>query len=260
MIVLHAHPISPYAQKVMIALAEKGTPYDSRIPDFVGGDMKAFAKMNPRLEAPVLEDGDLAIFDSTIILEYLEERWPDPPLLPKGAAERARVRMIEEICDSYYEPIVWGLLEIQGFKRAPGDLADAMIARAARQLEGANAWLERQLGDRPYFNGDTFGWGDLCVAPFIEWAVARRHPPAPSSRLGAWFARIGERPSVATVTGTARAMVASIEPGLPDWIRGGPFKREYRDQRLEWVIRSGGMDIVVEGVKNGNIRFSTELE
>jgi glutathione S-transferase/RNA polymerase-associated protein len=258
--ILHAHPISPYAQKVMIALAEKGVPYESRMPDFVGGDMRAFAKLNPRLEAPVLEDGELAVFDSTIILEYVEERWPAPPLLPKRAAERARVRMIEEICDSYYEPIVWGLLEIQGFKRATGELAERMIARAAAQLAGANAWLEWQLGDRHYFNGDAFGWGDIAVAPFIEWALARRHPPAPESRLGGWFARVRERPSVAQVAETSRAMVASLEPGLPEWIRGGPFKREYRDQRLEWVIRSGGIDLVVEGIKNGNIRFANEIE
>ena len=178
MIVLHAHPVSPFAQKVMIALAEKGVPYETRVPDFVAGDMRAYAKMNPRLEAPVLEDGELAVFDSTIILEYIEDRWPTPALLPSGAAARARVRMVEEMCDSYYEPIVWGLLEVQGFKRATGALAERMVARAATQLQGANAWLERQLGDRPYFNGESFGWGDLAVAPFIEWAGGARLPSA----------------------------------------------------------------------------------
>ena len=62
------------------------------------------------------------------------------------------------------------------------------------------------------------------------------------------------------MTQAGRELVASLEPGLPDWIRGGPFKREYRDQRLEWVIRSGGLELVTEGLASGNIRFSNELE
>ena len=260
MLVLHAHPVSPFAQKVMIALAEKGVAFESREPDFVGGDMRAYAKLNPRLEAPVLVDGDLAVFDSTIILEYVEEKWPSPPLLPKGPGERARVRMIEEICDTYYEPIVWGLLEVQGFKRAGSALAEQMIAKANTQLDGVNAWLERQLGDRPYFNGDAFGLGDLSVAPMIEWAIARKHPPVPGSRLAAWLARASERASVAKVTKACRDLVAQLEPGLPEWIKGGPFKREYRDHRLDWVIRTGGMEIVAEGLAKGNVRLSSEVE
>jgi glutathione S-transferase/RNA polymerase-associated protein len=260
MLVLHAHPVSPFAQKVMIALAEKGVAYESRVPDFVAGDMHAFAKMNPRLEAPVLVDGDTVVFDSTIILEYIEERWPSPPLLPVGAAARARVRMIEEICDTYYEPIVWGLLEVQGFQRVTGEAAKQVEARAAKQLAGVHGWLERQLGDQPFFNGASFGWGDLAVAPFTEWAVARRHPPTPGSRLAAWFARIGERPTVAPVLKACRDLVASLEPGLPQWIAGGPFKREYRDQRLDWVARTCGLEVVAEGLAKGNVRFTTEIE
>src|SRR5262247_3755526 len=98
MIVLYEHPLSPYAQKVKIALREKGVEFEARMPDLLGGDDKEFQTANPRREVPALVDEQLAVFDSTIILEYAEDRWPDPPLLPAGAAARARVRMLEEVC------------------------------------------------------------------------------------------------------------------------------------------------------------------
>src|ERR1044072_8844214 len=89
--IIYEHPLSPYVQKVKIALGEKGIPFETRMPDILGGsDLEQFASLNPRLEVPTLVDGEHAISDSTIILEYVEERWPDPPLLPKAPAERAR--------------------------------------------------------------------------------------------------------------------------------------------------------------------------
>ncbi len=120
MVLLYEHPLSPYAQKVKIALAEKGVAFECRLPDFMSGRDDAFAAANPRLEVPALVDGDTRVFDSTIILEYIEDRWPTPPLLPAAPAERARVRMLEELCDTYVEPISWAAMEIRVFKRADG--------------------------------------------------------------------------------------------------------------------------------------------
>ena len=199
MIVLFEHPLSPYAQKVKIALAEKAVPFESRLPDLLGGDPGEFLPLNPRLEVPTLLDGEVAVFDSTIILEYVEERWPNPPLLPVGAAERARVRMLEELCDTYYEAINWAIFEIRVFQRASGALAERLEARAASQRAGCNAYLERALAGREYFNGDAFGWGDIAVIPFVQAAAVTGAPPAEGSRLAAWLVRVAERPSVAGV-------------------------------------------------------------
>src|SRR5688500_10397809 len=100
MLKLYEHPLSPYAQKVKIALYEKGLPFESAVPNFLqpGGEPE-FQASNVRLEVPSLIDDDVSVFDSTVILEYLEDKWPAPALLPSTPAERARVRMIEEICD-----------------------------------------------------------------------------------------------------------------------------------------------------------------
>ena len=98
---LWEHPLSPYAQKVKIALMEKGVPFSSKTPDAIGSGSTAeeFRKTSFRGEVPVLIIEGHAIVDSTIILEFLEERFPQPRLLPTDPFERARARMIEEVCE-----------------------------------------------------------------------------------------------------------------------------------------------------------------
>jgi glutathione S-transferase/RNA polymerase-associated protein len=258
MILLYEHPLSPYAQKVKIALREKGIAFEPRIPDLFGGGDAAFNAANPRREVPALIEDDVAVFDSTIILEYLEDRWPDPPLLPAGAAARARVRMLEELCDTYYEAVNWAVFEVRVFQRAAGELAERLLARAAAQVAGANAHLDRQLGAAPFFTGERFGWGDLAVAPYVHAAAMSGHAPPDGSALAAWLERVRERPSVRETFAEATHSLGGFEM-LPELVRSGQFVREYRDHRLEWMMRSGGAEIVLEGMRARNIRFSHEL-
>jgi len=257
MLQLYEHPLSPYAQKVKISLREKGVGFETRVPDGIGagGTGGAFAAASPRAEVPALVDGETAIFDSTIILEYIEETWPDPAMLPGTPAERARVRMIEDVMDTQVEAINWGLGELGFFGRAEGDLRARMEAAAARQLAHFFDWLETELGDRLWFNGDRFGWGDLSTVPYLNGAAGFGITPAAGSRLADWLARANARESVAqtreeaaTATGDMQAVQAAVERGL--------FKRQYRDHRLEWMMKSGGRDIVLDGMAKGNIRFT----
>jgi len=82
---LYEHPLSPYVQKVKLALMEKGIAFETEIPDILSGGSAEFAATNPRLEIPALIDGDIKVFDSTIILEYLEDKWPQPPSRWRGS-------------------------------------------------------------------------------------------------------------------------------------------------------------------------------
>jgi len=259
MILLYEHPLSPYAQKVKIALGEKKIDFESRLPDLFSGSDADFAAANPRMEVPTLVDGGTQIFDSTIILEYIEEKWPQPQLLPASPAARARARMIEELCDTYYEAINWAVFEIRAFGRATGTLADQLLGRAEEQTAGVNQYLERLLGSQPFFNGDSFGWSDLAAAPFVHAAAFTGRPPASGSALETWLERIGARPTVAAVFEAATSSMAGFET-LPQLVASGVFRREYRDHRLEWMMRSGGVDIVLDGMRKGNIRFSHELK
>src|SRR3989454_5041465 len=191
MVLLYEHPLSPYAQKVKIALAEMGVAFERRLPSSPAGRDDAFAAASPRLEVPARVAGEPRVFDSPIILGYVEDPGPAPPLPPAPPAERARVRMLEELCDTYVEPISWAAMEIRVFKRATGALAERLLARGAEQAAGVQRYLERQLADRPWFNGAAFGWGDLSVVPYVQGHRHRRHP-APGGHASRRLARAGE--------------------------------------------------------------------
>src|SRR5262245_53987771 len=196
MLKVYEHPLSPYAQKVKLALYEKGVPFEAVTPNiFQPAGEHEFTKSSPRMEVPSLIDGDVHIFDSTIILEYIEDKWPKPPLLPAAPEERARVRMLEEMCDTYVEAISWALAEIRVFGRARDAFADQLLARAEGQIAGVYAWLERQLGNRPFFNGEAFGWGDLSVWPYVGGYTGMGHPAPVGSKVAAWFEKASQRES-----------------------------------------------------------------
>ncbi len=255
-ITLYEHPLSPYAQKCKISLREKGITFETKMPDAVGTGLAGgeFREASPRIEVPALIHGGVTIFDSTIILEYIEETWPTPPMLPESPIARARARMIEDIMDTHYEAITWALGEIHFFKRATGADADRLTAAAGEQLAQAHAWLNRKLGDAQWFNGKHFGWADLSVAPFINGAASFGFTPDKGSNLATWLGRANARPSVATTQEQAMASLGDMAQ-VGDLISSGVFKRQYRDHRLEWMVRSGGLNIVAEGIKSDTIRF-----
>jgi len=257
MLTLYEHPLSAYAMKVKMALLEKGLEFKAILPEGMANGTAggAFVEASPRAEIPALVDGDVKVFDSTIILEYLEDKWPDPPLLPHGAAQRARVRMIEDVMDSLYEPNNWGVMEVTRFKRASGALADELVGYAKSNIDRLQHWLDGQLAGKPWFNGDSFGWGDIACAPYINRSAANGYTPPAGSQLAAWFARVNQRASVAKVIAQMHEVLASL-PDFPTLLAQGKIKRQYRDHRLEWMIAAGGLAVVQEGIEKGTVRFS----
>jgi glutathione S-transferase len=260
-IILYQHPLSPYAQKCKIALAEKGLAFEAKVPKAFGSgatDDQGFIDQNPRHEVPALVDGDVRIFDSTVIVEYLEDKWPEPPLLPADPVERARLRMLEDVMDTQYEAINWGILEILGFRRASGTLRELLLTRAAEQTAKLQAWLERQLGGRAWFNGERFGLGDVAVVPHINISQGYGNGPKPGTALADWLARANERPSVAACLAAAQEFL-NLRLDFGRALESGHYRRQYRDHRLEWMMRSGGLPIVLEGLEKRTIRFGNEL-
>jgi glutathione S-transferase/RNA polymerase-associated protein len=166
--------------------------------------------------------------------------------------------MLEELCDTYFEAVNWAVFEIRIFQRATDAQADELLARAAHQVGGVMAYLDRQLGKDQFFNGKEFGWGDLSVVPSVHAAAASGHAPAAGSGLAAWLDRMRTRPSIEKTLGEAEHSMGGFQM-LPELVRSGVFVREYRDHRLEWMLRSGGVEIVLEGMRRKNIRFSHEL-
>lgn len=104
-ICLYGSPISTFARKVAIGLELKGLPYnlvDALTPD----RREQLRRLNPRLEVPVLTDGDLVIVNSSDILQYLDWRYPEQPLYPAAIEERVVARAFERLGDQRFDPIV----------------------------------------------------------------------------------------------------------------------------------------------------------
>jgi len=260
MLRLYEHPLSAYAMKVKMALNAKGLPFEAVIPDGMSQGKAAgeFVGANFRAEVPTLIDGDVQVFDSTIILEYLEDKWPEPRLLPDSPAERARVRMIEDVMDTQYEPNNWGTMEVTRFRRATGELADRLVAYGRANIERYQQWLDRQLDGRRWFNGVSFGWGDIAVAPYLNRSAGYGYFPQPGSRLAEWFDRVNREPPVAKVLDQLQQTIAAL-PDLAALLQAGQIRRQYRDHRLEWMIAGGGIAVVHEGIERGTIRFSRDV-
>ena len=136
--------------------------------------------------------------------------------------------------------------------------ADQMRATASRQTAELQAWLAMKLGDKLWFNGESFGWADLSVAPYLNRSFHYGLGTPASSPLAKWRERIRERPSVAQTFKEFEAAAANMGDGAAR-LASGAVKREYRDHRLEWMMKSGGIQIVLEGLAKNNIRFTWPL-
>jgi glutathione S-transferase/RNA polymerase-associated protein len=267
MLRLFEHPLSPYARKVKIVLEHKGLPYQRVFVNPLAADdpaLREFAAISPRLEVPCLVDDDdgTAVFDSTVLLDYLEEKWPAPPAMPVSPAERARVRMLEELCDTQLEAVNWGLMEVRFFRRAEGEEAERLLAAARAQLDRYWARLERELDGRSWMNGDVFGRGDAAVYPHVTGSAFFGAPlDAKHARLVEWAARCAEQPAVRADAEQLGAWMRENFGGAGG--AGGqgamPVVRQYRDHRLEWMMKSGGAEVVRRGLAAGTIRFQQEF-
>ncbi len=183
MLTLYDADRCPYAARVRIVLAEKSLEYETVSIDL--DDRPGwFYEKNAAGKVPVLEeDGGLVLPESRVIVEYLDERFPDPPLLPADPAERAVARLRIERFDDLGRPY-YAL-------RRGEEGAGARLARALAALETA---LEAQ----PFLTGSSYGLADVAYVPWILRARALlgveldAHPA-----LAAWLERLGERPAIA---------------------------------------------------------------
>lgn len=140
--------ISPYVRKVLVFLETKQIEYEiDPIPPFMGD--AAFARLSPLKRVPVLIDGDVVLNDSSVICQYLEDKFPEPSLYPRDIADRARARWLEEFADTRLaDGLIWRLFyEISIKKRTTGLPADDAVVQRARDVEipAALDYLEAQL-------------------------------------------------------------------------------------------------------------------
>jgi glutathione S-transferase len=212
---LYTHKLSPYSAKVRIALEEKGLAFEEvALPIRRSGIVEKPAELlaiNPRGQVPTLVHGDVKLHDSTVILEYLEDLKPRPPLYPRGAAERARARLLEDNGDWMLGTCVEDLLR-ETFRKPEESTRDAaLIAGAAGAIRRMYGRLERELDGREHFCGE-FGVADIgCYLP-VSFAAFFGVPPEDAHpRLRAWLSRVGARPSVAREVASMTEALKKLE-------------------------------------------------
>ena len=198
---LYSGPLSLFTAKVRIALAEKGLAYERiEVPWSLEHRYEPHhpevVRLNPKRQVPVLVDGDVAVYDSTLIFEYLEERSPSPPLYPSSLAERARCRRLEAFGDEIVFPELWKLIDGGFYPAAADTAATQRIQDAKRELAALHLLLDKELSGREYLC-DRFSVADIGNFVLLSTAATLGAPPAGSlTQLGAWFARVAQRPAV----------------------------------------------------------------
>jgi glutathione S-transferase len=182
----------PYVGRVRIVLAEKRIPYESVWIDLDDKPGWLYEK-NPAGRVPVLEeDGGLVLPVSAVIMEYLEERFPEPPLLPADPAERALARLRIWRHDDFSSPY---------YATRRGDQG------APARLDAALGALDSVLEAQPFLTGRDFGLADIAYVPWIfrgQASFGLDVSPYPS--LAAWVERLLERPSVAAESAVVAAL------------------------------------------------------
>jgi glutathione S-transferase/RNA polymerase-associated protein len=251
MIKLYDDVFSPYARKVRIALYEKGVPFE-RIRALHGDCNRTdFLHVNPRAEVPALVDGEDAIYDSTIVCEYLEDRYPEPRLYPTEPTLRARCRLVEDLADTQLDAAAYAVSVVE-FGR--GESHPAMHEAAARDFRRLYGELEGLLGAQSYFCGD-FSLADIAVLPHVATAGFFGFPIEPDRHPGLlrWLGRMQQRPSVerdnADVLETFTRLQAEGRPAFD------PYRVQWRSDRLEWVIKNGLSDWFREEMTAGRVFF-----
>jgi glutathione S-transferase len=214
---LYSGPLSMFGAKAQIAALEKGLDFELVMVPF---DMQRLydprhpevLRINPKRQVPVLIHGDLEIFDSTQIFEYLEDVAPELPLWPRDIAARARARLLELKSDEVYFPHI---IRLMGLQQMPDDPA-AIAAREAAQRYYAE--MDRFLADCDFLAG---GYSFVDIAFYMAQLFGERMGapvPAGAQRLLAWRERMSARPSVRQVVRPMAAYLLSQGRTLPDFM------------------------------------------
>jgi glutathione S-transferase len=165
--------LSPYVRKVLVTLENKGISYqvDPIVP-FYGDD--EFTRLSPLRRVPVLVDDAVTLCDSTVICEYLEDRYPSPPMLPASPAARARARWFEEFADTRMgDVLIWRYYAQYTVRKMLHGLPpdEAIVANARdREIPGILDYLEREVPEDGFLCGDA-SFGDVAVASMFRNAM-----------------------------------------------------------------------------------------
>ena len=194
---LYFHPLSSFCQKVMVALYENDTPFVPQIIDLRDADSRALLlKIWPIGKFPVLCDGDRTIPESSIIIEYLAQRYPGKTQLVPADADLARqTRMRDRFYDLYVDvpmqKVVGDRLRSAGSKDPFG------VEQARAALQTAYGMIDQDMTSKTWAMGDSFSMADCAAAPALYYANLAAPFGETYRNVETYFERLMERPSFA---------------------------------------------------------------
>jgi glutathione S-transferase len=215
--ILYSGPLSMFGAKAEIALREKGVVFDLVMVQFDKSDRyeprhAEVLRINPKRQVPVLVHGVLELFDSTLIFEFLEDAFPDPPLWPSDVKARARARLLELKCDDI---VFMNIARLFGLEDKPQD-PDAVDARAKAQQHYAD--MDAELGGQDFLAG-SFSYADIAL--FMTQFYGERKGAIMTEttpRLLEWRKRMLGRPAIRQVIGRMGAWLKSEGRASPAYI------------------------------------------
>ncbi len=187
--------VCPFAQRTHLALHEKGLDYDHAEVD-LGNKPAWFEAVSPYSKVPVLKHDGAVVYESAIINEYIEERFPEPALMPTDPRARAVARVWIDYCNTRFIGAFYGVLSAKG---------GSAQSEAAAKLTEMMVYMEdtglAPLGSDPYWHGGEVSLVDLAYWPFFERLPALTHYrgvdiPDRCARLKAWRGAMESRESV----------------------------------------------------------------
>ena len=250
MLTLFTNGFSPFARKVAMALEHKGLTYES-VDGLAKANHERLQKVNPRAEVPVLVDGDLAVVNSSDIVDYLDRRYPERPAYPTDLKARVEARALERLADVRIDAIlldcsIWTWADRKD--QPPPGLMEA----GQRDLDKIFARIEDTLSRY----ASPLPFGHLSIAEFTYWPhLAALRPlgftmdAAKFPRLNAWFS-VMRREKICMDDARRTA----------DFLRTIPtntsFEREkifWRGDRIEWLLARGFHDWFAGEIKAGRV-------
>ena len=195
---LHMHPLSSYCHKLLIALYERSIAFEPRMLNLGDpAEREAFLKLWPVGKMPVLQDGAVVLPETSVIIEYLDGRFPGaPPMIPADPDLALDVRLQDRFFDLYVHTpmgkLTWDLLRPEGARDPFG------VEQAKAELALAYDLIEARMASRTWACGEVFTLADCAAAPALFYAEGRV-PIGDRPHVQAYLERLKQRPSYARV-------------------------------------------------------------
>jgi glutathione S-transferase len=238
MITLYDNPFSPFARKVRMVLHYKGLSFRS-VDALALDELEGLARVNSRVEVPVLVDGDTSVVDSADIAAYLEDAHPTPRIFPGSPELRAKARYWQRVADRVLDAVIhdvslWAWPTHHRQDAPPPGLLEA----GRRDLLTILEELDHAMGAQDYVCGEL-SIADLAVFPHASSLKALGIQLGPGSfpRVQAWFSRMRTQPAVRE--DLAYVKRAALEKFAD---RASPYEAErvvWRGDRIEWLLCNG---------------------